>query len=677
MNRIQEPTTNIYLNWLEKGQQAPLAASFEMAEMACRVLKNSYKKSIRALQNVNIEVNHVHDLMTSYGNLMSFFKHLNNQADVCVRLKRDSVKKLSNDFDSWFYAYNQNKFDSGLKNKLNTFSNGFKPNAPEVQWLSLFWESMADGSAEEASFEKEYNQIYENVQNEHTEYLAKNKDSLQFHFTQKPENFSVEAIKAGKSKASEKNMKGLLFELGSPEFHHLYDVDNAQIRKESWLMAENTPLSIENIDSARKAREKMFSCGENKGFFETITAKNLIQNPDNLIKPLEQGLKSLNKSTLTLQKYAKSKAFKKGVRIDEDFDTPWAFYRYRDYAEKGRKVSSDLEGIFPWRETSLKLISMLLKANGWTQLNKVETKGTGKWIQFSFLVEKNNKRFQIIYSPFRPKENGDSYSAGTAEIIQSSWLNGEHDGRCGLMRLEFGFDYNKGGYELDMDDVTYIAHEMGHIIHYMETNHNHPKVFNFIPDDFLEIPSHMMELFVKDSKVLTQLASKSGPAKAKKERFWIRKLSLKNGDALHLQNKILKSICDLKLSSSDDSIIKIVKETYQQAGMCFYDELNDWKSFFLWEIGYAGCDYQQTFPYGLVRFLIPMNQHEGTSSETVVAIFQSMMNEVIANPKVMNAESIKKSWKKWCGFTFEQAYAHGISSQIEDAKKKINKLIKA
>lgn len=270
------------------------------------------------------------------------------------------------------------------------------------------------------------------------------------------------------------------------------------------------------------------------------------------IKPYTDLVKKLDDKVI-------NKGIKKAEKTVSDNSSPWNIEHFKwEGAVNGRNIDV---GIMPMRRVINKVIPDLLAMGGWSVVGEPERSGRGARTIYKYRIT-DGQRPALLYFSGRRRlflRPGDSYMGECAAIRTRRQINGRK-AVTPVISINLDMELNCNCID-EIEKIQYIAHEVGHAIHFLELPGTSSFEVTRMPIGLGEIPSLMMEEVVKDSKLLMGWANPRGPKKGKTSRYWetVIKDVERNESLSILMDRVEKSCFDSFSLGHDASELKKIR----------------------------------------------------------------------------------------------------------------------
>ena len=186
---------------------------------------------------------------------------------------------------------------------------------------------------------------------------------------------------------------------------------------------------------------------------------------------------------------------------------PWDWWYY---AEKVRQEKYDLDdsALRPYFSLTNVRNGMFMVANklyGITFTQRTDLPVYEKDVETFEVKEVDGKPLGILYLDYFPRD-GKGAGAWCTDFRSTVWENGKRIDPIVSMVCNFTKPAAGVPALLNWDEVTTLFHEFGHGLHGLFTQGNYYRTAGAVPNDYVELPSQIMENWAGDPEVLKAYA---------------------------------------------------------------------------------------------------------------------------------------------------------------------------
>jgi peptidyl-dipeptidase Dcp len=235
---------------------------------------------------------------------------------------------------------------------------------------------------------------------------------------------------------------------------------------------------------------------------------------------------------------------------------PWDWWYY---AEKVRKEKYDLDdsALRPYFNLSNVRDGMFMVANklyGITFAQRTDLPVYEKNVETFEVKEADGKPLGVLYLDYYPRD-GKGAGAWCTDFRSAVWENGKRIDP--IVSTVFNFTKPAAGVPalVNWDEVTTLFHEFGHGLHSLFTQGNYYRTAGTVPNDYVELPSQIMENWASEPEVLKAYAKhyKTGEAMPDELISKIQKSGLFN-QGFETVEYLAASVLDLDFHTLRDSL---------------------------------------------------------------------------------------------------------------------------
>ena len=311
---------------------------------------------------------------------------------------------------------------------------------------------------------------------------------------------------------------------------------------------------------------------------------------------------------------------------------------------------------FPWRSTAVKVICELMNLGGWQCLNAPKAFGRDqrRMLQFNFR-HADGRRAQVWYAPYNPAMSPNSQVAAQACMVRHV-LDKEGD-TARVCTLDHRLPADRDHFL--MDDLGTLCHEVGHILHFLALPGREYYEDGQLSDDFVEVPSILLERYYRDPDTLMRWLSNKAPASLRRRGYWTRLLRTYPVEAQQPQRKLWRAYLDLRLHRKDAGTFEeVVKACQRHLPVPIHPKQRDHLNYFDWS-GLSAMGISHLAGEALAHQLAPLDPRGQVLSSQVGETFVELLN-VLA--RGINAKKVSRCWRQWRGRTMISELDEGFES---------------
>lgn len=295
---------------------------------------------------------------------------------------------------------------------------------------------------------------------------------------------------------------------------------------------------------------------------------------------------------------------------------------------------------FPWRSTATKILIELMRLGGWRCQAAPKSIGRGltRMLRFSFQRE-DGQRAQVWYRPFNPLPSPNSQVAAQACSVRETLHDETAERICTIdQRLPEDRPY------FTLMDVQYLCHEIGHVLHFLSLPGNEPYEISRLTDDFVELPSILLESYYRQPETLMRWMSAQAPKSLRKRSYWTYRLQRYAKHTLQYQRSMFRAYLDFRLHRKDSlPLQEEIARSYELLPVPLTEAQRDHLNYFEFD-GCSAMGISHLSGEAMAHRLMPIPAHGEISSEAVGQCFQELldvMSRGISGPK------LKRLWRQW------------------------------
>ena len=663
------PESNPYCHWLMHDGNPPLSASFAQAEEAFSFLKHEVNSKLHYKRIAALHLDSFLSIIQVQQWLAALSAFLGSQ--VCVREDFDAEKTF--ELKQHIKAHNRRIDYFFHKPAVRKIMRAIRKDPAHKSWKNLI--DICLPSVKSQRNLQKVDLVSSQMQKQ--EYLYDEKATVQkdgqngkyLHTLNPIPYYKKNHLTLASKTATSMGLKGYVFNMGEEETDSLEFCALGDLRQAYCYNQYTHPLTSEEIDERVALRNSLGQLKKNKNYAAYQLNGSLLSNPSVLSSILRSNLNKIrNKSAQYVRSSSRYSKEQYGTTVaGDDLAAYWNTQAFlTDYEVASFEAS---EALFPVHETIQKIVVDLMAEAGWEMVAPIATLGQGQYIVYHFYLEKKGKKAHIIYNPYRPKSGGADYSAATAASVMTHW-HGKQKRACLVW-----IDQDMDGINMDVKNIKHLCHELGHALHYMEMEGSSPYETAMVCEDLYEIPSHMMELYMQDPKVMASWVSEHAPEETKQAEYWMNNNDAGTGKILSLQRSLLHALNDLEIYTTKGTAEDVCRANYNEQGLTFHADYSEWKNCFINEDGMACTYYQQLFPRGMALSLIPVSKKNTTEAKMVTELTLSLIHNVLNKGDSSEPDKVKRAWKKWAGTSFSSALRHALEMIGKEAIASANRNI--
>ncbi|MDD4604064.1 MAG: M3 family metallopeptidase [Bacteroidales bacterium] len=186
---------------------------------------------------------------------------------------------------------------------------------------------------------------------------------------------------------------------------------------------------------------------------------------------------------------------------------PWDWWYYAEIVRK-EKFDLDENELKPYFSLQNVRDGMFLVANklyGITFTKRTDLPVYQKDVETYEVKEADGKHLGILYLDYFPRD-GKSGGAWCTDFLSAGWENGKRVDPVVSMVCNFTKPTGDTPSLLSWDETTTLFHEFGHALHGLFTEGKYTRTAGSVPQDYVEMPSQIMENWAGEPRVLQAYA---------------------------------------------------------------------------------------------------------------------------------------------------------------------------
>lgn len=650
---LRERPSNRYLHWLERGGAPPVRGSLPKAEEAARCIVARLRRARRQLEAPASPAGAVNALLEARQHLVGLLALVDSQASVSRRMKPVDAAQWRHRWYVWYDRFCLDLLHRPAGQKLKAIE-ASTPCARERYQLKVLLKLLDVNPVAEARLQRHATQ----QKRRDRAYVLDRERHGGVHMLEPADGLHRDYLRQAKRAAEKRGMKGYLYVYGTEEADMaLREAHCPEFRRLVGWESNYIPSPTAAIEAMRALRHSI-ALEDNQPNYATYALGHF-----SIFPKFERIAKRLNKARSALRKPVQdleNAALAYLNATDHDLEPTPGNRSFAVAQSCGAVYPGD--NLFPWRETALKVFSELLSATGWAAYKPARVSGEGQWSTISFHVARHDgQQAHVIYAPFRPHLGEDTYSDGVANAVLGSWSADGSSSTAPVVWIDQGLNPAVAGY--DLDDLRVLCHEIGHAIHFISMPGDTPDECATVPVDLAEVPSYLMELYMRDPTVLSRWVSRKSPAAAKRSRYWRRSLMWMEDMAVDHQLVLRSAYVDLQAHLSPQTgFIELNRQALADDGLGMHDEDGSWRRNFVWDDNYACQDYTQTVSRSIVWRLVTVPEHGRTNASLVAQTFCGLLDNVLV--KSPTPQAAARRWAQWANEPFSRTLEAGLDAHV-------------
>jgi len=321
------------------------------------------------------------------------------------------------------------------------------------------------------------------------------------------EGLPEDMIALASQKASEAGLKGWLFTLDKPSLIPFLQYSKKRELREKlyrgYFMRGDNNNENDNKEIAARIIELRIRKAHLLGF-ETyahyILDDNMAKTPQNVYDFLMQ----LWEGSIAMSKKEVAEMQKIIAREGENFELePWDWWYYAEIVRK-EKFDLNEQDIKPYLSLEGVRNGMFEVANklyGVTFAKRNDLPVYAENVETFEVKEADGKPVGILYLDYFPR-SGKTAGAWCTEFRSAIWKDGERTNPVTSIVCNFTPPAGDVPSLLTWDETLTLFHEFGHALHSLFTEGEYYRTAGWVPRDYVEMPSQIMENWASEPEVL-------------------------------------------------------------------------------------------------------------------------------------------------------------------------------
>ena len=487
----------------------------------------------------------------------------------------------------------------------------------------------------------------------------------------------VPAMKAKfRAKAREMGVAGYAINVRDHDVSMLMGIqDQEQVRKAMWSAVQQHSPTQEKVNETILARLQWAHDSGYDTFMQQINQRAGGLSFNTVSKHIKNQIASLAPAFEQLTENHLKIGMRK-IHWEQSLDAaklPWNEGYLLDQAESG---VLDLVGReFPLKRVLEHVIPDLLSVGGWRVVEKPKRVGRGKQALFLYRMTNGLRNGMMYFAPY-PYQNikdADPYQAYAA-VLRERWVgpNQKHTTPIALVAQNLAL---RNGCLDDIEQLRYLAHEIGHVLHYLAFDGQTFDEFSRMPNNISEVPSLLLEQIADQPETLRTWANPKAKG-AKRLSYWQCRRRPNMNSLMSYMPQLEEAYLDIRNNSSDRPLDN--KKVRQQ---------------FRKEVGLSPLHAKDNTAYKNFDF----TEHAGMSSTYIIgqAMAYAMTGKEMSDLKIRNAMSflldhilvhnsdhrLPSKWEAAYGKSMHQMFEEGFErmgqEHLRRAKASIKKTTRA
>jgi len=649
-------SANPWLAWLYDGASAPYGVSVEMTVAAVGTLDRQARKALRTFLSqtpvlatyraFQVAMDDYLAMLTWADTVMVYGpKRDQRPMGALIHKAQTRMQRLWNRVTRPGSPYHRHL--AKLEGKLRR--------AGEVHWATMVaGERAVDSTAASEQRDKRIHQLTRTLVRRQQRYSRQLREEGGLHLTTWPAP-PHEALQAQAQHAAEqRGLTGYLILPNSwPNRFLLYYAYDEATRHAVWQMGQQVVIKPSEIEAMRALRQEEAEAYELPDYATYAFSSTLFSTPSRAERWLGGALDRLRQPIHQALDAGSSRV---GM-TEEQARLPWNF-RHTLTAAQGRTELSLPPNAFPWRATALKIIPELMALGGWTCLSAPALMGRGLTRLLRFrLRHHDGRRAQLWYSPFNPSPKAGDQNGAMCTAVRQSLADQPEIERVVFVEQYMTAEADQMG--MDVLDISYLCHELGHALHYLAMPGHHVGETQAVTMDFIETPAILLENYYAQPETLIRWLGRSAPPALRHSAYWARRLNHLTSLTVGFHQQIYRPYVDLRLHRKHTGPLgQVMAEADSRGGFVRHPEQRAELNYFAFGEGEGAMGLSHISGAALAMRLLPLHEHGQVRSADVGARMTALLDQVLSHGA--DRRALHRSWRALTGEGFVDSMNAGM-----------------
>lgn len=352
-----------------------------------------------------------------------------------------------------------------------------------------------------------------------------------------------------------------------------------------------------------------------------------------------------------------------------EFYQPW---NHNHFVMEGDGMNLGLSGHeFPLKRILNFIIPDLLGVGGWEMLDdKPQRIGRKKNVLYLYRLQKGEQQALLYFAPHPYESYSDSENfQAYASVIRERCVGDEH-ARAPICLVAQNLDLDNGAV-VDIQQLVYLAHEIGHVLHDFVYDNRAFETFSRIPHALAELPSVFFEAMATCPTVLQHWTDPKAPASNKRLEYWERRVRPSKSSLLDFTSELEMGWIDMESNSGPARNLRNIRERLRDdVGLAPLrrDDREVYAHFDFTEN--AGATYSYTVGRALRRKILGLNPSE----IKIRSEMRYLLDMVLTHTADLR---IAQTWKKTYNSTMASMMEDGLKALAKDHLMRAKKFSQA
>ncbi len=656
-----------YLNWLDEDATPPVSLSLRGWQMAASELLYRMRAARNRLISAGASWSDFEDMILAEAK----FDSLNAWAELThqrtARLHRDSYSRT----EAKLRARRRNIYKSSARSRAIHVLRGWlrRRNEPlsadqkrlVSDWIN-YWKDALTGQLRPEAERLELRHFRRT-----REYTMECRERGLWLTRSQARDLPAGLRKEARTRARELGQPGWFVtadsDLGSDAMDYISD---RNVRESLWRQRQQLRESDDTILPMLQLRHQESIDGGHSSFSNLTLWDRTITSPTKVMGMLSEHMEGLRAANRRFTKRLEEEAAKWGIESISPWDRPFLIAQLR----KRMRFHEEPNNVFNIERMMEVAVPELVAVGGWSVDHLfVHGEGIRRMWQFN-LQRKDGAKCQMWFAPFNPKGDENLSIAATQLFLRSPW-NGANPKARAISSIEMNVEHSATCFK--HKEMVWLAHEIGHGLHYLSQHADNYGDDNRFPDDIVEFPSQLLERYAQDPQVLARWAShcSAAPALSKRASFWRYHLATHLNTIDEHMRSIFGAWLDLAVHKTNPhtlSFDEFFRKSCERFGISYHEADKSHMRNFMWG-AYAATDYSYPLGQALGAELLTFRSDGTLDSGALHNSFSYILENLLADG--LDTKSLRKNWMMLKGEKIEDTARRGMKKLTRTMRARV------
>lgn len=318
-----------------------------------------------------------------------------------------------------------------------------------------------------------------------------------------------------------------------------------------------------------------------------------------------------------------------------------------------------LASVFPVLPTLKAVVEDLMEVGGWHSPTPPVRHGRGAAQAWHWTLTNNQGRCVHLWvAPYAATRSVDDSNVAFADVALPRWSTRRKRNQTTVF---LAMKRDPEERSLAMEDLVFLAHELGHALHAFAMPGRIPEEWVAAPQDMGEFPSQLLERLALCPEKLAQWARPVAP-RYRTRAHWEGALRPSTESLRILQDDFVDALLDLELHAHPAPSVPALRNIYaglvDMAGLPpLVPEDSRHLAGFVWDGVTSKAGY--CLDVMLIESLLPDNP----SAADIIKTWQDTMEHVFVPGQ--STPAFREAWQAWRGETLETSLERGAARLVE------------